>query len=198
MPLIQTLIGRIMLQRRLDEVSLAISALKLGDGSGHASGGAIATSNLSTYQGGNPAGFESMTLTGYLGWLSLFAPGTCTTIISNTADLLLAWQLASPTTVPIWMNNNINTSGLWGKPRLVNMGIAGDIAYVKVPIADVLENHIIGIDKRYALMGYREVGSDLTETNKVINGQFDEVVMSNTVGFQTLFADARKDLVGSA
>jgi hypothetical protein len=57
---------------------------------------------------------------------------------------------------------------------------------------------LIGIDNRYALIGYREAGTDLTETNKIINGQWNEIVISNTIGFQTLFASARKKMMTNA
>lgn len=54
LPIISTLVSRIMLQARINELSEAIAVLLAGDGTGHASGGAISSSNLSTYQGGNP------------------------------------------------------------------------------------------------------------------------------------------------
>ena len=192
MPLIQILIGRIMLQRRMDEISLAISVLLSGDGSGHANGAAIAQSNLSTHQGGAPTGTSDMTLPGYLTWLATFYPGQCTTIISNSADVMEAWLVASPTALPLWFNNNVRTAGLPGAPTLVNVKAAPNIRYVEH--ADIPANDLVGLDRRYGMIGYREIGTDLTETDRIINGQFTEIVMSNTVGFQILFASARKRL----
>jgi len=82
---------------------------------------------------------------------------------------------------------------LGGVPIIVN-GRAG--AQIRLVIHDDINaNTLIGLDKKYALIAYREVGADLTETNKIINGQWNEIVISNTIGFQTLFAEARKELI---
>jgi hypothetical protein len=193
LPLVQTLIGRIVLQTRLDEVEMAVSALLLGDGSGHASGGAITHTHLDDYQGGDATTFADMTLKGYLTWLGIFYPGQCTTIIGNASDVLDAVLIASPTTIPIWLNNLINKGGLGGTPVIVNNPLGNNIRFV-VHNGTITALTLVGIDKRYAMIGYREVGTDLTETDKIINGQWTEIVMSNTIGFQTLFASARRQI----
>jgi hypothetical protein len=200
LPIVQTLIGGIVIQTRLDEVAMAVSALLAGDGSGHASGGAISHTHLSTYQGGSPTNFSTMTLKGYLSWLAIFYPGQCSTIIGASGDVLDAALIASPTVIPIWLNNLINKGGLGGAPVIVNNPLAANIRFVSfdgtsdgtTPI--ITAQTLIGLDKRYAMIGYREVGTDLTETDKVINGQWTDIVMSNTIGFQTIFAEARKQL----
>lgn len=197
LPLVQTLIGRIVLQTRIDEVEMAVNALLVGDGSGHASGATISHTHLDSYQGGTAADFSTMGIKAYLSWLAIFYPGQCTTIIGNSADILDAVLIASPATLPIWFTNLINTGGLGGKPIVVNNPLAENIRYV-THNGTITALQLIGIDKRYAMIGYREVGTDLTETDKIINGQWTEIVMSNTIGFQTLFASARKLLGATA
>jgi len=191
LPLVQTLIGRIVLQTRLDEVEMAVSALLAGDGSGHASGGAIVETLLDSYQGGTATSFADMGLKAYLTWLNIFYPGQCTTIIGNSGDILDTVLIANPTVIPIWLNNLIDKAGLGGAPVIVNNPLAANIRYV-THNGTITALHLIGIDKRYAMIGYREVGTDLTETDKIINGQWTEIIMSNTIGFQTIFAAARK------
>jgi hypothetical protein len=192
LPLVQTLIGRIVLQTRLDEVEMAVTALMVGDGSGSL-GTTIGHTHLSTYQGGTPATFATMTLKGYLMWLATFYPGQCTTIIGNSGDILDAALIAAPTTIPLWLNNLIDKSGLGGAPVIINNPLAANIRYV-THNGTIVATTLIGIDKRYAMIGYREVGTDLTETDKIINGQWTSIVMSNTIGFQTIFASARTKL----
>jgi len=196
LPVISILLSRIMLQTRLDEVGEAISALLLGDGSGHASGGAIASSNLSTHQGGAPGGTGDMTYTGYLTWLLTFAPGACTTIISNAADTVLYLTMPKPTTDPLFMYQLLSKP-LGGVPTTpVNWPVNTNI--YPVIHADVSASNLIGIDRSAAMIAVREAGADLTETDKIINGQFNQIIMSNTIGFQMLFASARKKLVTNA
>jgi len=196
LPLIAILIGRIMLEVRVDEISEAISALLLGDGSGHASGGAISSSNLSTYQGGAPTGTKDMLYLGYINWLYQFWPGACSTVISNVDDITKVITVPKPTTDPMFLYSLLNKDVLGGKPMLINGRLSENVGLV---IHDDVPAHtLIGIDNRYALIGYREAGTDLTETNKIINGQWNEIVISNTIGFQTIFASARKKMMTNA
>lgn len=193
LPIISVFVKRIMLQTRLDEVTMAVNALQLGDGSGHASGGAITAEKLGdNYQGGTPAGTEDMTYLGYLKWLYSFYPGKCTTVIGKAHDILLLMTLPKPTVDPMWLYTFLDQSKVSGKPILVNDRAGASVRYVICD--DCTEDYLIAIDKSAALFGYREAGADLTETNKVINGQWNEIVISNTIGFQTLFASARKQL----
>lgn len=192
LPIISILLRQIMVQSRLDEIGMALAALLAGDGSGHASGGAITDVNLSTYQGGSPTGTQDMTYLGYLKWLYTFYPGTCTTLIGSSAEILEAMTIAKPTTDPLWFYSFLNQGMLQGKPILVNGRAPDTVRYVMHD--DGGSNDLVGIDKSAALIAYREAGADLTETDKVINGQWNEIVISNTIGFQTLFASARKRL----
>ena len=203
LPLLQILIGGIVLETRQDEVGMAVTALLLGDGSGHASGGAISHTHLSAYQGGTPASFSEMTLKGYLSWLAIFYPGLCTTIIAAAYDAMDAALIAAPTTIPLWLNTLIDKGGLGGTPVIVNNPLGQNVRFVSYDgtsdgsTAIITARSLIGIDKRYAMIGYREVGTDLTETDKIINGQYTDIVMSNTVGFQMIFAAARKELMAA-
>ena len=194
-PIITLLIQRIMLQRRAAEISQAIAVLYAGDGSGTVGGaGAIAVTELKDdIQGGAPAGTEDLEYTSWLTWLCSFYPGMCTTVIGCADDIIKAYAIAAPSIFPIYMTNFIDQSKLQGVPRLINGRVPGNVNFVIHD--DVVANDLIGIDNRYALIGYREAGADLTETNKIINGQWDEIVLSNTIGYQCLFASARNKLL---
>lgn len=194
LPLISMVIGRIMLEVRVDEISEAINALLLGDGSGHASGGAIAATHLQDYQGGTPEGLSDMTYAGYLGWLGAFWPGSCSTVLGNPAGCVAVLNIPKPAVDPIFLYTFLDKNMINSQPRLMNNRLPATVSLVQHD--DITANTLIGIDNRYALIGYREAGTDLTETNKIINGQWSEIVISNTIGFQTVFASARKKLFG--
>jgi len=194
LPVIETLIGRIMLQNRLDEVSEALTVITNGDG--NAKEGAAATnSNLSTFVS-SPAGIESLTYLAWLRWLMLFFPGRCNVAVMNSFTYANFMNMPRPSTDPIWMYALLDKSILGGVPVVINPRIADTVRILVHD--DVADDDIIGIDSRAALIGYRESGTDLTETNKIINGQWDEIVMSNTVGFANLFNSARRKLTCDA
>ena len=195
LPVIETLIGRIMLQNRLDEVSEALTVVTNGDGNAK-EGSAATNSNLSAIQGGSPTGTESLTYVGWLKWLMLFFPGRCNVAIMNSTNYAEFMAMAKPSTDPIWIYSLLDKSVLGGAPVVINPRIADTVRILVHD--DVADNTIIGIDSRAALIGYRESGTDLTETNKIINGQWDEIVMSNTVGFANLFNSARRKLTTNA
>ena len=104
--------------------------------------------------------------------------------------------MPKPSTDPIWMYALLDKSILGGVPVVINPRIADTVRILVHD--DVADDDIIGIDNRAALIGYRESGTDLTETNKIINGQWDEIVMSNTVGFANLFNSARRKITCDA
>jgi hypothetical protein len=135
-----------------------------------------------------------MTYAGYLAWLAVFYPGKCTTIISNAADTVKYLTMPKPTVDPLFLYSFLNPGLLGGVPeRAVNWPIPTNIT--PVIHANVVANTLVGIDKSAAMIAVREAGADLTETDKIINGQFNQIVMSNTVGFQMLFASARKEII---
>lgn len=193
-PLITLLIQRIMLERRTAEIAMAIAVLYAGDGSGSVGGaGTIAHTHVVDIQGGTPEGTEDMTYYSYLTWLSGFYPGMCTTIVGCLDDIIKAYTISAPVAFPIFLSGLIEQGKLQGVPRLINGRAPGEVGFV---IHDgVTADDLIGVDRRYAMISYREAGADLTETNKIINGQWDEIVLSNTVGYQCLFASARNRLI---
>jgi hypothetical protein len=194
LPVIETLISRIMLQNRLDEVEMALSVIVSGDGNAK-EGAAAGNTNLSTLVS-SPTGTESLTYVSWLRWLMSFFPGRCSTIVTNTTDYAKYMNMARPNPDPIWIYSLLDKSVIGGQPSVVNPRVADRI---RVVVHDgVAANTIVGIDRPYGIMGYRESNTDLTETNKIINGQWDEIVISNTIGFAKLFTSACKTLTTNA
>lgn len=56
--------------------------------------------------------------------------------------------------------------------------------------ASVLTNKVLGVDKRFALEGITESGSYIVETDKIIDGQWDQIAISLVRGFGKIIATA--------
>jgi len=197
LPVISMLIERIMLQNRIDEMGLALKTINDGDGESK-EGSAISSSNLSTYTGGACDNINDITYVAYLKWLHQFNPGVCNVIIGNLNSIVTVMTMPKPSVDPVFFYQLLGNmkSDFGGVPRLVNPRLADRISYIIYDDAD--DHDLIGIDNRYACIGYREAGADLTETQKIIDGQWEEILISNTVGFANVFRSAAKKLVCDA
>lgn len=65
----------------------------------------------------------------------------------------------------------------------------------KIGIADTLANDILmGLDERFAMIRVNEAGSQLTEADRIIDGQWQEILVSEVLGFVKIFAKAARTL----
>lgn len=192
LPVIQMLVERIMLQSRLDEMGMALDILVSGDGETK-EGAAISHLHLSDL-GITGDHIDHLDYPGYLKFLHSFYPGVCNVVIGNLNSIIHVMTMAKPSVDPVWFYQLLGnmTATMGGQPRLVNPRLAENVAFLIYDAGTVDE--LIAIDSRYALIGYREAGADLTETQKIIDGQWEEIIMSNTVGFANVFRSACKKL----
>ena len=58
--------------------------------------------------------------------------------------------------------------------------------------SELSTDKMLGLDSRFCLEKVVERGSSLTETDKIIDGQWDEIVISMVVGFAKTFTEAGK------
>jgi hypothetical protein len=197
LPVIEMIIGRIMVQDRIDELDLALKTLNDGDGESK-EGSAITNVNLSTLGVSNPDAVNDVTYEAWLRWLHMFNPGVCSVIIGNVLSTVQLMAMPKPSVDPIFFYQQIAgmKDEMGGRPIVANPRLAKTLDYITYDSAPDCE--IIGVDPRYALIGYREAGTDLTETQKIIDGQWDEILMSSTVGFSTVFRSATKKLTCNA
>jgi hypothetical protein len=61
-------------------------------------------------------------------------------------------------------------------------------------VDSLADKTLVGLDPRYALEMVSRVGADLTETDKIIRKQLNEVVISEIVGFSVMDPAAAKVL----
>jgi len=193
LPIIQTIIARAAIQRRYDEASEALYVIENGDGSSK-EGSAAANVNLSSYQTDH-TGTKDILYKSYLRWLATFNPLTATTLIGYVTDIIDVICMAKPTTDPVFMYTLLDKSQTGGVPQVANLNVGKTTL---LHHGDIATNKLLAIDKRFAIQGYRDMGVDLVETNKIIDGKFNEIVISNKVGFAKIFASASKKLTTSA
>lgn len=186
LPLLQLVISRILLQARADDFSDVINVLINGDDHANPANPA-SVDNLTTMD--TAAGAGTLTYKGYLKFGNQFRPYRMNVAIGDIDTILQVILCAKPTVDPIQLTmilqekvalmgervGLVNTA--WG---MVNLIIHDDVPDLK----------LIGLDKRYALEKITEIGADLQETNKLINEQFEEIVLSECSNLSKIFTPA--------
>ncbi len=189
-PMIALVVSRVLLQSRRDDFADAINVLVNGDDHA-ATANPASVSSLTTLDTAASAG--TLTYKGYLKFGNEFRPYRMTSAIGDIDTILQVILCAKPATDPIQLfsllqakENKIGEKITVLNPAWsnVNLIIHDDAPALK----------LIGLDKRYALERIVEIGSDLQETDKIINGQFNEIVLSESTNFSKLFTAACKVL----
>lgn len=196
-PIIQTALQRVALQKALDELALAIYVLINGDDTTKEYA-AAANTNLSDLGVTGPTGTKNMTYKAYLKWLATFYPYQASTVVASMTDIVELLCMEKPDTDPALLYGLLDKSLMGGVPEIVANPF-GKISFIPSPDSDVLtDNTILAVDKQFALQGHRDVGMDLVETDRVISAQFEKIVISNKVAFSKILTTAAKKLTTNA
>ncbi len=186
LPLVQLVLSQILLQSRVDDFTDIINILINGDD--HASpANPASTDNLTTMDTGAAAG--TLSYKGYLKFGNQFRPYRMTTAIGDIDTILKVILCAKPTADPIQLFSLLQSKGtvLGEGIKLVNpiWQNVNLIIHESVP-----DDKLIGLDKRFALEKVVEIGADLQETDKLIDTQFNKIVLSECSNFSKLFTPA--------
>ncbi len=185
-PFISLVLSNIFLQSRVDDFADMINILINGDD--HASpANPASTDNLTTMDTGAAAG--TLSYKGYLKFGNQFRPYRMTTAIGDIDTILQVVLCAKPSTDPIQLLSLLQSKGqvLGEGIKIINPAWQNVNLIIHESVPDL---KLIGLDKRYALEKIVEVGADLQETNKLIDQQFDEIVLSECANFSKLFTAA--------
>jgi hypothetical protein len=131
----------------------------------------------------------------YKAWISFlmeFNPYLCTTIVGNKASLLEILTMQFPSVDPIMLLSQLNGGGAAD----MSVKLANNLfTNVRLVLQETTPSNVLAaIDKRFAIEEVTEVGTDLIETNKIIDGQFNEMVLSEVNGYAKLYKEATKTL----
>jgi len=172
-------------QAESDKVATALDVIVNGDGN---SGTTPTNSNLTALDTAAIAG--TLTLKGFLAWKMKWAnPYLCNVVIGREADVLQVLLLnIGSANVPFL---SIASAFGFGGVTPINSGLgAVQIGWT----SDAPSLKLVGIDSRFAVEMLTEVGASMTETDKIVSSQKNEIVMTEVVGFCIVDANANKTL----
>lgn len=173
-------LGLLAVQAEVDKVNTAIDIMLNGDGN---SGTTPTNSNLTELD--TAAVADTLTLKGYLAWLQLWAnPYMCTTVLCRSAYSLQV-LLLNTGSANLHLINAAGNFGIGGVTPI--NGTLGPIALGHTTA--VTDKYLLGFDNRFTVEMIQEIGTTLTETNRIVSRQMDEIVMSEVVGFAIMDAN---------
>lgn len=184
-PMLRVHLQRIGMQTDLDRAEEALDVIINGDGNGNAAEN-WNVNTLDATAGGK------LTNAAWLAFLMKFFPHRCTTVIADEASMIQILTLQFPNVNPLTILALLQS----GQSVQAKVELAQDIfVTVRLVLMDSCPaNKIVGIDRNFAIEQVVEVGADITETERVILGQFERVAISETLGFSKILTDATKTL----
>lgn len=199
-------LARIAMQIKLDLATHASNILQNGDGNGNAA----PNFNVSALDTAAPAGPGTVTdlVTGvtstitkglsYKSWLIFRAslyPLHMTTVVGRLNELLQVLTLQFPNVDPLTLLALLQQPDQRVQTGRLSMAVnifGVDVTLVYHPWAP--GGLLIGLDKRFGIEQLVENNSALTETDKDIRSQLNEIVVSQVIGFDKLLLLASSTL----
>jgi hypothetical protein len=182
-------ISLLAIQSEVDKVKTVIDVLINGDGN---AGTAATNYNLTAIDTKATAG--TPTVKGYLGWRMKWAnPYNCGIVLGNEEHILELLTMNAGT-ANIMFGQLQGMFGIGGLTPLSNQLAGAQVGWD----AQVSDNMWLGVDPRFAIEMVTEIGSTITETNRIISAQFNEIVMTESVGFAVFDQAATKTLTLNA
>ncbi len=184
--LVQLVLSQILLQSRVDDFADIINILINGDD--HASpANPASTDSLTTLDTSASAG--TLTYKGYLKFGNKFRPYRMTAAIGSIETILQVILCAKPSTDPIQLLSLLQSKGqVLGEGIKIINPVWQNVNLIIHD--DVPSSKLVGLDKRFALEKIVEIGADLQETDKLIDTQFNKIVLSESSNFSKLFTPA--------
>ena len=160
-----------------DKFLHAVDVLINGDGN---SGTSATSTNGSTL---DAAAGSTLTLKMYLGWGMLWTrPHQCNVVLGTNGSII-SLMLLNAGSANLPPNQAISASGAIGQVTLVKP-IYGGVAAINE--STVTASNLLGLDNRYTLELVNEVGADIVEVDRIIQRQYEEVVLTESVGFDVM------------
>jgi hypothetical protein len=175
------ILARIALQTNLDKATTAIDIAINGDGNSNPA----ANYNQSTLDTGTVPTFK-----GYLNFTLQFYPYQLTTLIGNASALTAFLTIQYPNINPLSILSFLQNGSLGPQKVEMPQNLYQDVQLIYLP--DAPSNILIGLDKNFALEMVLENGSNLVETDRIVQRQVNDVVISEINGFAKIFPEATK------
>jgi len=184
--LIQLHIARMAVQAESDKVAAVIDIMVSGDGN---SGTAATNFNLTSLDTAASAG--TLTLKGWLAFKMKFANPYMATValVQEAVALQMLLLNTGSANVPLFF---VQGAGGFGSFRQINPNLADGVGLGWTSAAPTLK--IVGADSRFAIERVFEIGSQLSEVDRYIRKQTEEIVMTEVEGYDVFDPGAVKTL----
>jgi hypothetical protein len=179
----------IMMQAAMDRATDAYNVLKNGDGNNNAA----TNYNKTDLQTG--VATDALSYAGWLKYMFKFYPYKMSTIIGGEAELIELLTVNAPNIDPLKLIQMLKFGGT-AQGGTMAQNIFNDYRIVFLP--DATANVLLGFDRRYGMEMVTEVGSDITETQRIISSQWEEIVISEVNGFGIFLPLSRRTLTLNA
>lgn len=134
---------------------------------------------------------RSLSQVGWLKFASTFKPYLCDTLIADTDTLIRFVTMTKAGIDPMLL-----FASLAQGPATIRLSLAQNLWAPVTCIAEdtMPANTIVGLQKAYAMERVFEVGADMVETQKLIDNQFEEIVLSESVNFGVVYPNVIRKL----
>lgn len=181
--LLRVHLAMIGLQTSLDKGSAAVSVLINGDGNDNAA----TVDKLSDL---DSASNGSLTYKAWISFLMNFYPYQGTTVVGNKEALLQIMTMQFPGIDPMMALAQY----VGGAPMQVQLAQGVFTTVRLVLLNGAPDDTLAACDKRFALEEVTEIGANITETDKIISSQFNEIVLTEVNGYAKLYNEATRIL----
>lgn len=192
LPVLQMAIAGIAQQNVIDDVADLITAIRDGDGDAR-EGSANVPDSIANYGVSGATGYSSLTYQAWLWWLLDMAPYVPSTIVTKKEGYVkLMTSDTNANAMPIYLFNQISLAKTGGDPRPDSaLRVPNPLITVhdSVPV-----NLYLAVDKRYAVQAYTYAGMDISETQKVIARQVEQLYITTSIFYSTIFRAAVRQL----
>jgi hypothetical protein len=182
-------IALLAVRAEADKVNTVVDVIVNGDGN---SGTSATNHNNTALDDG--ASIGTLRLKGFLAWLMQWEnPYACDVVLAQNADVLdvLMLDMGSANVPYFTFSGNFGVEGV----NLLGRTLGGQRMG---PIASAPADKLVGIDSRWAIEMVLEIGGSLTEVDRFIRRQTNQIVITEVVGFCVFDANANKTLDTSA
>lgn len=175
------ILARIAMQTNLDKASTAIDVALNGDGNGNPA----TNFNQSALDTGTTPTFKA-----FLNFTLQFYPYQLTTLIGNASALTAFLTIQYPNINPLAVLGFLQGGGFGAQRVELPQPLYQNVQLIYLP--DAPSNVLIGLDKNFAIEMIMENGSNLVETDRIIQRQVNDVAISEINGFAKIFPEATK------
>jgi hypothetical protein len=179
--LFSILLQRIALQANLDKADTAIDVAINGDGNNNAA---------TNYNQGTLDTGTTPTYKAFVAFALKFYPYQLNTLVGGDTAFINFLSMARPSIDPFQILNFLQNGGILNQRVELGQNLFTDVKLVYLPSTPA--NVLVGLDRRFALEQFNEIGASIVETDRLISSQRNQIAVSEKVGYGKIFNEASR------